>query len=153
MSKMTSALMATGLSAAMALTAFTPSMAAPVFVPKAPEANSDVINVQDYIIRKGVRGNFHRDGWRRGGWRDDGWRHNGWRHGRYHRDRNLGGALVGGLITGAIVGGVLSNNNRVYRGGDAHVQWCYDHYRTYRAWDNTYVPRRGIRAQCYSPYD
>ena len=27
---------------------------------------------------------------------------------------------------------------RVYRsGGSAHVQWCYNRYRSYRAWDNT----------------
>lgn len=35
---------------------------------------------------------------------------------------------------------------------EAHVQWCYDRYRTYRESDNTFVPRRGVRAQCYSPY-
>jgi len=34
----------------------------------------------------------------------------------------------------------------------AHVDWCYKRYRTYRESDNTYVPRRGVRAQCISPY-
>lgn len=34
----------------------------------------------------------------------------------------------------------------------AHVEWCYNRYRTYRERDNTYVPRRGKRAQCISPY-
>ena len=26
------------------------------------------------------------------------------------------------------------------RSGGAHVQWCYDRYRSYRAWDNTFQP-------------
>lgn len=34
----------------------------------------------------------------------------------------------------------------------AHVDWCYDRYRSYRESDNTYVPRRGVRAECISPY-
>jgi hypothetical protein len=33
------------------------------------------------------------------------------------------------------------------------VQWCLSNYRTYRASDNTYVPRAGVRAQCNSPYN
>jgi len=45
---------------------------------------------------------------------------------------------------------------RYYRRGvvmsAAHIEWCYNRYRTYREWDNTYVPRRGVRAQCISPY-
>jgi hypothetical protein len=42
---------------------------------------------------------------------------------------------------------------RVYRsGGSAHVQWCYNRYRSYRAWDNTYQPYNGPRQQCWSPY-
>jgi len=45
---------------------------------------------------------------------------------------------------------------RTYRRGvvmsEAHVEWCYSRYRTYRERDNTYVPRRGVRAQCISPY-
>jgi len=42
---------------------------------------------------------------------------------------------------------------RVYRRvGSAHVEWCYDRYRSYRAWDNTFQPYHGPRQQCYSPY-
>jgi hypothetical protein len=45
---------------------------------------------------------------------------------------------------------------RYYRRGivmsEAHIEWCYNRYRTYRERDNTYVPRRGVRAQCISPY-
>jgi hypothetical protein len=42
---------------------------------------------------------------------------------------------------------------RIYRGGgSAHVEWCYNRYRSYRAWDNTFQPYNGPRQQCYSPY-
>jgi hypothetical protein len=58
------------------------------------------------------------------------------------------GTSITALITGAIIN---SENNRVYR-GDAHVQWCYDRYRSYRASDNTFQPYKGPRQQCYSPY-
>jgi hypothetical protein len=42
---------------------------------------------------------------------------------------------------------------RQYRGGwSAHVAWCYDRYRSYRASDNTYQPYRAPRRECRSPY-
>ncbi|NGO52358.1 BA14K family protein [Allomesorhizobium camelthorni] len=56
------------------------------------------------------------------------------------------------FITGAIIGGALSSPPRRVYGGNAHVQWCYDRYRSYRAWDNTFQPYNGPRRQCYSPY-
>ena len=34
----------------------------------------------------------------------------------------------------------------------AHVEWCYDTYRSYRASDNTFQPFNGPRRPCYSPY-
>jgi hypothetical protein len=56
------------------------------------------------------------------------------------------------FITGAIIGGALSQP--AYRGGgSAHVEWCYNRYRSYRAYDNTYQPYNGPRRQCYSPYN
>ncbi len=39
-----------------------------------------------------------------------------------------------------------------YRVGNAHVRWCQDRYRSYRAWDNTFQPYHGPRRQCFSPY-
>ncbi|HWK67808.1 MAG TPA: BA14K family protein [Rhizobiaceae bacterium] len=63
------------------------------------------------------------------------------------------------FITGAIVGGALAAPPPppppVYRTrpvGNAHVQWCYDRYKSYRASDNTFQPYNGPRRQCYSPY-
>lgn len=41
---------------------------------------------------------------------------------------------------------------RVYRSGNAHVQWCYNRYRSYREYDNTFQPYNGPRRQCWSPY-
>ncbi len=34
----------------------------------------------------------------------------------------------------------------------AHVNWCENRYRSYRAWDNTFQPYSGPRQQCWSPY-
>lgn len=35
-----------------------------------------------------------------------------------------------------------------------HHRWCYDRYRSYRAWDGTYQPYgHRPRALCNSPYD
>lgn len=44
---------------------------------------------------------------------------------------------------GIIVGGHAT--------GSRHVRWCYNHYRSYRASDNTYQPYNGPRRQCVSP--
>jgi len=44
---------------------------------------------------------------------------------------------------------------RVYRSGrlsSAHIEWCYNRYRSYRAYDNTFQPYNGLRRQCWSPY-
>ena len=63
------------------------------------------------------------------------------------------------FITGAIVGGALATPPPppppVYRArpaANAHVRWCYDRYKSYRAYDNSYQPYNGPRRQCYSPY-
>jgi len=36
--------------------------------------------------------------------------------------------------------------------GPRHARWCRDRYRSYRASDNTYVVRRGVRRACRSPF-
>ncbi len=41
---------------------------------------------------------------------------------------------------------------RYYGRRSAHVAWCYNRYRSYRAWDNTFQPYHGPRRQCWSPY-
>lgn len=74
-----------------------------------------------------------------------GYRH--WRHG--YRQYNGWWFPATAFLGAAIIGNAIAN---APRGGSAHVQWCYDHYRSYRASDNTYQPYSGPRRQCVSPY-
>jgi hypothetical protein len=61
---------------------------------------------------------------------------------------------AGAFVAGAIIGGAIANQPRVVvREGGDHTQWCYNRYRSYRAYDNTFQPNNGPRQQCYSPYD
>lgn len=148
MKKILSGICATALAVSMSAVSIAPSVAAPAYVPQAtPEAVSDVQLVK------------HRK-WHDGDWKYDGdhaWYkgYRGYRHYRpHHREFNgfwfpLAAFAAGALITGAI------NNDRhviVRRSGSAHVNWCYDRYRSYRAYDNTFQPYEGPRRQCYSPY-
>ena len=173
MRKLLSAICATALTASVAVTGALPAGAAPVFMPKAPTVErSDVVKVQDFRWKK--RGNWnngnnfrHGNNWN-GNWNNgNNWKNNnkyGWYNGhrgyRYRRDgyRYYNGFWVpaGAFIAGAIIGGAIANNNNYYNngygGGSAHVQWCYDRYRSYRAYDNTFQPYNGPRQQCYSPY-
>ncbi|MDQ0456377.1 BA14K family protein [Rhizobium paknamense] len=81
---------------------------------------------------------------------------------RYYRDRYYrrhhhgnAGAIIGGFAAGAIIGGALASQPRYaprYTGGNAHVSWCANRYRSYRAYDNTFQPYNGPRQQCISPY-
>lgn len=47
------------------------------------------------------------------------------------------------LVTGAI--------EKIPVFSEAHVQWCQNRYRSYRADDNSYQPYSGPRRQCASP--
>jgi BA14K-like protein len=112
-------------------------------------------------MRRGMGGRMYRGNWGGqryfGNYRRPGWNyHNGYRGYRYYRPgyRHYDGwwypaaaFVAGALITGAIV----NQQQRVYS-GNAHVNWCYSRYRSYRAYDNTYQPYYGPRRQCYSPY-
>jgi len=106
--------------------------------------------------------------WDGGNWNGDGdWR---WRHHHHRHFRDSDAALLG-LGLGLGLGSLAYNNyydpyyydpypryvqpRRIYRTerlSRAHVQWCYDRYRSYRAWDNTFQPNYGPRRQCISPY-
>ncbi|UVK37104.1 BA14K family protein [Mesorhizobium sp. AR10] len=172
MNRIATGLLATALSVSFAAAAIVPTEAAQTFMPQAPSVSSDVLNVEarngdlQWIPNQGNRRNFNRN--RNSGNRDfrvnrnfsgnNGgayWNgHRGYRdyHRGYRRHGDywfpLAAFATGALITGAII----NNQNRVYRGGDDHVQWCYDRYRSYRAYDNTFQPYNGPRQQCYSPY-
>ncbi len=74
--------------------------------------------------------------------------HGGHRHG-------YGPALIGGLIIGGIIADqayrvrYYDNYNST---SNAHLDWCYNRYRSYRDRDNTFQPYNGPRRQCISPY-
>lgn len=125
-----------------------------------------------YCGGNGCRRHYRRDGWSGNGWRRDSWRGDGWRrsgwNGRYYRRydndwrwRNFGGS---GIYFNFSIPAYryyepryyqprYYEPRRIYRSGaSAHVQWCYDRYRSYRAWDNSFQPYNGPRRQCWSPY-
>lgn len=70
---------------------------------------------------------------------------------RYHRGYWFPAAA---FVAGAAVGSaVTAPPPPAYRQpAAAHVAWCYETYRSYRAYDNTYQPYDGPRRQCWSPY-
>ncbi|MEW6633244.1 MAG: BA14K family protein [Pseudomonadota bacterium] len=146
------------------------STAAPAVIPVRDSwAGGNDRQMYDWRFRRG--GDFR---WRNGGnfgnrhfsrnWNGGGdWR---WRH-RHHRYYDGGDAAILGLGLGLGLGGLAYDNyydpyydpypryyqpRRVYRVSSAHVRWCYDRYRSYRAWDNTFQPNYGPRRQCISPY-
>jgi hypothetical protein len=174
MKKFLSALCATALTASVAVTGVLPANAAPVYMPKASTAQpSDVIQVQDgmrwkkrfnrdrarfnddrFFMRRGDfrRGDFRSFDGPRAGWYNGHRGYRNWRRGyRYHDGFWFPAAA---FLTGAIIGGAIANSNTYYRGGggSAHVEWCYDRYRSYRAYDNTWQPYNGPRRECISPY-
>ena len=156
MRKIVSGLLAATLSVSFAAAAAVPANAEMVIPQQALPVSSDIQKIearngdfqwkQRHWNRRGVSRDFNRGAYWNGhrGYRE--YRHGYRRHGDYWFP--LAAFATGALITGAIIN---NENNRVYR-GDAHVQWCYDRYRSYRASDNTFQPYDGPRQQCYSPY-
>lgn len=143
------------LSTAVLLTSFLPSEAMPLpAAPVATQQDQQASNIQDvqyrrYYPRRGA-------GWY-GGYRGYPYYRRGYRHynGYWYPLAAFG--------AGAIIGGAIASQPRYYeppppryyaapRGTAAHVQWCANRYRSYRAYDNTFQPYNGPRQQCYSPY-
>ena len=172
MKQFLSTLCASALVASVAATGAVPAYAGPAYVPKAsvPQAQSNVIDVQSGPNwrrpppgpgfrpppppRPGFRppppppprwnGSGPRYGWYNG--------HRGYRYKRPgYRYYNGFWFPAGAFVAGAIIGGAIANSN-TQRGNSAHVEWCYNRYRSYRASDNTFQPYNGPRRQCYSPY-
>jgi len=58
------------------------------------------------------------------------------------------------FLAGAAIGSIIANQPRttVRGSSSAHVEWCYNRYKSYRASDNTFQPYNGPRQQCFSPY-
>ncbi len=104
--------------------------------PLAPrlQTSSDVVDVQYrkrgpgpafYRGHRGVR--YHRPGY------------------RYHNGYWFPAAAFLGLVIGGAIAAQAHS-------GNAHVRWCYNRYRSYREWDNTFQPNHGPRRRCNSPY-
>lgn len=160
-------LAALGLVAGLAF----PAMSAPM-PPTAPATPNSPISSQILPVGEGYTNewrwrrsnrNWHHDNYDRRNWNRREWHRRNWdRRGWYPRDhyRHYGGSgfyfgLGGfGMGLGAPVYRSYVAPRRVYRYGpaNAHVQWCYARYRSYRAYDNTFQPNRGPRRQCRSPY-
>ncbi|WP_173933529.1 BA14K family protein [Chelativorans sp. Marseille-P2723] len=148
-----------------------PAMAGPLVVPsapaEAPRIASDIIPVQsrrfedrnwdrrDRFVRRD-RDRDRRDRFERRGnivyWRG----HRGYRHRRPgYRYYDGWWFPPAAFALGAIIGGALNQQVPVAPPGtlsNAHIRWCYDRYRSYRASDNTFQPYNGPRRPCVSPY-
>lgn len=169
MRKLFSAMSAAALAATMAITGVMPLNAAPIAAPvTAPGLTTKVqLGTRDNPLWNNERRAWRGDrNWRRGDrdWRPRhyhsgpryGWYngHRGYRHWRRgYREYNGWWFPAGAFVAGAIIGSAVNSGPRHYRGeSSAHVRWCYNRYRSYREWDNTFQPYNGPRQQCYSPY-
>jgi hypothetical protein len=165
------------LACAMAMGGMAPSLAAPIYAPAPDTGASNVVKVQlsreeRRQIRKSYRQERRQDRRefrqerrqdrrearqeRRFERRNGHYYYNGHRGYRtYHRGyREYNGYWFppAAFVVGAIVGtAIASGGTRTV--SSAHVQWCQNHYRSYRVSDDTFQPYNGPRERCYSPYD
>ena len=169
-----SSLVAMGLVTGMAA----PSLAAPLVPMNQPSSlTTPGIGAENIQWRRRHGGN----NWHGGNWHGGNWRGNNWHGGNWHGNNWYGNNWWGGHHHGgsSIYFGLgvpyfglglpfysyadpyyyapprYYAPRRYYRAGglsSAHVNWCYDRYRSYRAWDNTFQPYHGPRRQCWSPY-
>lgn len=172
MNRLSSSILAATMAFSVGISGLIPANAAPTTAPRISADNS-VIKIQmrrageeftnwpeerrmGRIDRRwrgdGVRpGTYYRDGWHNG--------YRGYRHRRpgyrYHEGWWF---PAGAFIAGAVIGSTLSQPRYTERRyirrstSSSHVEWCYDRWRSYREYDNTYQPYNGPRRQCYSPY-
>ena len=151
MRKMMSGMLAAVLSVSFIGAEIATASAAPLYVPQAPTASSDVQTVAGrgdgprWNRRNHFRGQREFRGQRDGYWNG----HRGYREYRrgYKRHGDLWFPLAA-FATGAIISGAIANDRPpVYR-GNSHVEYCYNRYKSYRASDNTFQPYNGPRQQC-----
>lgn len=155
MKKLLSKLCASTLALTFGLAILTPVTAAPAFMPTAREASPNIQNIQFNPEWRRMqnraenrmerpRGEFQRRGNRS--------YYNGYRGydepRRGYRRHNGVWFPAAAFIAGAIIGGAINTQPRA--SGSAHVNYCYNRYRSYRASDNTFQPYNGPRQQCIS---
>jgi hypothetical protein len=146
------------ISAAIALTSFSPSFAMPApAAPAASPAASTSPDVQQVQWRHGYGGYYGRGGYYRRGW------YGGYRGYPYYREgyRRWNDGYwypLAAFGAGAIIGGAIASQPRYVEPAPSnginprHYEWCANRYRSYRAFDNTFQPNNGPRQQCLSPY-
>lgn len=179
MKRFLSTLCAGALVGAMSITSFAPAVAMPTVAAPSAERSSDVTLAQigereirrlrrddrnerrierrvDRSERRVDRRQDRREAFER---RNDGGYYRGYRGYRYARPgyRYHNGYYFpsAAFIAGAVITGAIVNSQPrvvVRRGGNSHIDWCYNRYRSYRASDNTYQPNNGPRRECDSPY-
>lgn len=179
MKTLLSKLCATALTASFVAASAVPLSAAPMMAPRPAVAIADhvaapnVVQVQYNDRERWIRRQMRREArhaarndWEldrrsyRRGYRDGVAYHNGYRGYRYYRPgyRRSGDFWfpAAAFVAGALVGNAIATPAPrvvVPRGmSSAHVEWCYNRYRSYRASDNTFQPYNGPRQPCYSPY-
>lgn len=135
MLKLKSGLAAGALSLAVALTSVVPAQAITFARVPVPEASA----VEKVQYRSDRRAERRWQGHR--GYRD--------RRPGYRRHSDGWWYPLAAFGFGAVIGGAISNDRQA---GGAHVDWCVNRYRSYRAYDNTFQPNYGSRRQCVSPY-
>lgn len=140
-------LVASLLAVATMLAGMGPANAVPTMMLRVPAVSQDVTLAQHRPPRREVR-RPGRPGWHNG--------HRGYRSHRpgYRRHSDGWWYPLAAFGLGMAIGGAAANQPpaRLRNVDRRHFQWCAARYRTYRASDNTYVPRVGVRAQCRSPY-
>ena len=132
-----------GLTAPAAASPLAASLVRPSIVPAASGSASDVQMIdhrRDRRCRRHQRCGSHY--WKR-------------HHRHYHGHRRHRGVYPRFYIGPLYPSYRYVEPHRHYRRdfGSAHIAWCYNRYRSYRAWDNTFQPYHGPRRQCWSPYN
>lgn len=115
---------------------------------------SDITQIQQIQHRRQIDRRHGHSAPNRNGWYNG---HRGYHQQRrgYRRHSDGWWYPLAAFGAGAALSEVLNNSQRPQvRGYDnRHYQWCSSRYRTYRASDNSFVPRVGQRASCNSPYN
>jgi hypothetical protein len=145
------------ISAAIALTSFTPSFAMPLLTaPAAVPAASSSASPEVQQVQWRHRGYYGGGGYYRRGWYGGYRGYPRYRRGyRYHDGYWFPLAAFG---AGAIIGGAIASQPRYVAPpapaglNPKHYEWCANRYRSYRAYDNTFQPNSGPRRECLSPY-
>lgn len=137
----------TALALVMGASAIAPASAF-THAPAMPEARTGQESLKLDVRHR--RGGFYRD--RNRAYYNG---HRGYRHYRpgYRRYNDFWfPALAFALGSAAIIGSQPGYAVRPGRSSPAHIGWCYDRYRSYREWDNSFQPYNGPRRTCVSPY-